>query len=84
MSIWCSLDGPEITALNGSNAAANDRAEGEPVWWIDVATAGGFHDHIRIAIGDIDWERGVLVESLLSPASARLLRDRLNRALGDR
>ncbi|MFF2383747.1 hypothetical protein [Streptomyces sp. NPDC058108] len=81
MSIWCSAAGPEILALDAGTGAANDHAEGDPVWVIDIATAGGHHDHIRLAIGDISWERGIVVEALLSPEAARLLRDRLDTAL---
>ena len=61
--------------------AANDRAEGDPVWVIDVATAGGIHDHIRLAAHDVDWKRGVVMEALLSPEAARMLRDRLDSVL---
>lgn len=81
MSIWCSAAGPDIVALDGGTQAANDRAEGDPVWVVDVATAGGFHDHIRLAVHDVEWERGVAVEALLSPQAARMLRDRLDLAL---
>ncbi|MEV7034603.1 hypothetical protein AB0N99_30780 [Streptomyces sp. NPDC093272] len=81
MSIWCSVAGPDIVALDGGTEAANDHAEGVPVWVIDVATAGGHHDHIRLAAHDIDWERGVVIEALLSPESAQELRDRLDEAL---
>lgn len=81
MSIWCSTAGPDILALDGATEAAHDRAEGDPVWVIDVATAGGIHDHIRLAAHDVSWERGVVVEALLSPEAARLLRDRLDATL---
>lgn len=81
MSIWCSAAGPEIRALDAGTGAANDHAEGDPVWVIDVATAGGHHDHIRLAVGDIAWERGIVVEALLSPEAARTLRDRLDAVL---
>lgn len=81
MSIWCSAAGPDILALDGGTEAANYRAEGAPTWVIDVATAGGFHDHIRLAVHDVNWERGVVVEALLSPEAARMLRDRLDAAL---
>lgn len=81
MSIWCSVPGPDLVALDGGTEAANDRAEGDPVWVIDVATAGGHHDHTRLAVHDVDWERGVVVEALLSPEAVRMLRDRLNEVL---
>ncbi|MGJ5831404.1 hypothetical protein [Streptomyces ossamyceticus] len=81
MSIWCSASGPDILALDGGTEAANYRAEGDPVWVIDVATAGGFHDHIRLAAHDVEWERGVVVEALLSPQAASALRDRLDAVL---
>lgn len=81
MSIWCSTAGPDLVALDGGTEAANDHAEGDPVWVIDVATAGGHHDHTRLAVHDVNWERGVVVEALLSPGVVRMLRDRLDEAL---
>lgn len=82
MSIWCSAAGPDIVALDGASQAANDRAQGDPMWVIDVATAGGFHDHIRLAAHDVGWERGVVMEALLSRDAAGMLRDRLDAVLG--
>ncbi|MFR9794244.1 hypothetical protein ACL07V_37415 [Streptomyces sp. MB22_4] len=76
MSIWSSIGGPDILALNGSDEAANYRAEGTPTIGVDVATTG-HHDHIRLCLYD-----GADVEALLSPAAARMLRDRLDAALG--
>lgn len=81
VSIWCSAAGPDIVALDGGTEAANYRAEGDPVWVVDVAIAGGFHDHTRLAVHDVDWERGVVVEALLSPEAVRMLRDRLDEVL---
>ncbi|NEB79091.1 hypothetical protein G3I40_28300 [Streptomyces sp. SID14478] len=78
MSIWLRLPGPDILALDGADDAANYHAAGEPVINIDVAT-NGFHDHIRLAL----FDGGADAEALLSPAAARLLRDRLTAALGD-
>lgn len=75
MSIWSSVPGPDIAALDGSEESANYRAEGVPTITVDVATTG-HHDHIRLALYD-----GVDVEALLSPAAAQMLRDRLNQAL---
>ncbi|MFE3903240.1 hypothetical protein ACFXPY_23740 [Streptomyces sp. NPDC059153] len=78
MSIWSSIPGPDIQALNGFNEAARYHAEGDPSISIDVATTG-FHDHIRLALFD-DGE----MEALLSPEAARTLRDRLDEALRSR
>ncbi|MGW2226807.1 hypothetical protein [Streptomyces formicae] len=78
MSIWSSIPGPDIVALNGDIPAANYRAEGEPSIQVDVATTG-HHDHIRLAL----FEGGVDVDALLSPEATRALRDRLSVALGD-
>lgn len=75
MSIWSSVPGPDILALDGSNDAATYRAEGTPTIAVDVATTG-HHDHIRLALYD-----GADVEALLSPDAARMLRDRLDAAL---
>ncbi|MBW8703732.1 hypothetical protein MBT84_29475 [Streptomyces sp. MBT84] len=75
MSTWASIPGPDILALDGSNRAANYRAEGEPTIVMDVATTG-HHNHIRVCLYD-----GADVEALLSPAAARMLRDRLDAAL---
>ncbi|MCX5250919.1 hypothetical protein OG895_37965 [Streptomyces sp. NBC_00201] len=38
MSIWSSIPGPDILAVNGADDAANHRAEGEATISIDVAT----------------------------------------------
>ncbi|MFE7573061.1 hypothetical protein ACFU76_40080 [Streptomyces sp. NPDC057539] len=76
MSIWSSVSGDDILALNGDDKAANYRAEGAPTIAIDVATTG-HHDHIRLALSD-DAD----VTALLSPDAARALRDRLTQALG--
>lgn len=76
MSIWSSVPGPDILALNGADEAANYRAEGEPAVHVDVATTG-HHGHIRLAL----FDGGVDVDALLSPTAARLLRDRLDQAL---
>ncbi|MFB7710054.1 hypothetical protein [Streptomyces sp. NPDC056105] len=78
MSIWASVPGPDILALNGADDAANYHSEGEPGINIDVAT-NGLHDHIRLALFFGCPE----VDALLSPVSARMLRDRLTAALGD-
>ncbi|MGV9756910.1 hypothetical protein ACWDUC_13980 [Streptomyces tricolor] len=78
MSIWSSVPGPDILALDGSNDAAKYRAEGEPTIVVDVATTG-HHDHIRLCLYD-----GADVDALLSPEAARLLRDRLDQALSGR
>lgn len=78
MSIWSSVPGPDILALNGADDAANYHAEGEATINVDVAT-NGFHDHIRLALFFGCPE----VDALLSPAAARMLRDRLNAVLGD-
>jgi hypothetical protein len=75
MSIWSSVPGPDIVALDGSNSAANYRAEGTPTITVDVATTG-HHDHIRLCLYD-----GADVDALLSPTAARMLRDRLDAAL---
>lgn len=77
MSIWSSIPGPDILALDGSDEAANYRAEGTPTISVDVATTG-FHDHVRLAL----YDGGADVDALLSPAAARMLRDRLDAALG--
>ena len=76
MSIWSSVPGPDIVALNGSYEAANYRAEGTPTINIDVATTG-HHNHIRLAL----YDGGPDVDALLSPAAASMLRDRLDAAL---
>ncbi|MEV0035489.1 hypothetical protein [Streptomyces sp. NPDC050804] len=78
MSIWSSIGTDDIQALNGDDAAANYRAEGEPTIAIDVATTG-HHDHIRLALYDGCPD----VTALLSPDAARALRDRLTSALGE-
>lgn len=75
MSIWSSVPGPDIVALDGSDDAANYRAEGKPTIAVDVATTG-HHDHIRLCLYD-----GADVEAVLSPTAARMLRDRLDAAL---
>jgi hypothetical protein len=77
MSIWSSIPGPDILALNGGDGAANYRAEGEPTIHIDVATTG-HHDHIRLTLFD-----GADVDALLSRPAAQLLRDRLDAALAE-
>ncbi|NUS26064.1 MAG: hypothetical protein HOV92_17830 [Streptomyces sp.] len=77
MSIWSSVPGPDILALNGAEDAANYRAEGTPTVHVDVATTG-HHDHIRLAL----FDGGVDADTLLSPVAVRLLRDRLDAALG--
>lgn len=77
MSIWSSIPGPDIVALNGLDDPANYRAEGEPTITIDVATTS-HHDHIRLSL----FEGGADIDALLSPEAARLLRDRLDQALG--
>lgn len=76
MSIWSSVRGPDILALNGDDEAANYRAEGEPSIHVDIATTG-HHDHIRLSL----FEGGSDVDALLTPAAARLLRDRLDQVL---
>jgi hypothetical protein len=76
MSIWSSVPGPDILALNGDDDAANYQAEGKPTIHIDVATTG-HHDHIRLALFDGAPD----VDVLLSPDAARALRDRLDAAL---
>ncbi|MFE2936392.1 MULTISPECIES: hypothetical protein [unclassified Streptomyces] len=78
MSIWSSVPGPDIQALNGRDEAARFHAEGDPTINIDVATTG-LHDHIRLALYD-DGE----MEALLSPEAARALRNRLDEALRSR
>lgn len=75
MSIWSSVPGPDIQALNGDSQAANYRAEGELSITIDVATTG-HHDHIRLALFD-----DAATDAILSPGAARDLRDRLDAAL---
>ncbi|MCX5054207.1 MULTISPECIES: hypothetical protein [unclassified Streptomyces] len=45
MSIWSSIPGPDILAVNGADDAANHRAEGEATITIDVATTS--HDQPR-------------------------------------
>jgi hypothetical protein len=75
MSIWSSIPGPDILALNGSDNAANYRAEGVPEITIDVATTR-HHDHIRLSLfNSLD------VDALLSPEAAQTLHDRLGAAL---
>jgi hypothetical protein len=76
MSIWSSLPGPDIVALNGQDEPANYRAEGEPTIAIDVATTS-FHDHIRLAL----YDGCPATDALLTPDAARALRDRLDAAL---
>lgn len=78
MSIWSSIDqeGERVMALNGDDEAAHYRGEGEPTISIDVATT--FHDHIRLSLQD---DKSIDLWALLSPESARLLRDRLDKAL---
>lgn len=80
MSIWSSVVGEEIRALDGHDYNANMHARGEPTIAVDVATARSWHDHIRLALDD---DASIEVCALLSPAAARQLRDRLNIALGD-
>lgn len=78
MSIWASIPGDGIVALDGHDDAANYRAEGEPSIAVDVATTG-HHDHIQLALyGD-----GPDACAVLSPDAARALRDRLTQALGE-
>ncbi|WP_433415056.1 hypothetical protein ACQP1V_36320 [Microtetraspora malaysiensis] len=76
MSIWSSVPGRDILALDGHSEAANYRAEGEANIEIDVATTNA-HDHIRLAL----WGGCPDVCALLSPETARQLRDRLSAAL---
>ncbi len=80
MSIWASIDGPGVVALDGHTEAANYRAEGDPSIFIDVATTG-LHNHVRLAL----WKAGGPLDvcALLAPDAARALRDRLTKALGD-
>jgi Holliday junction resolvase RusA-like endonuclease len=78
MSIWSSVPGPEITALDGHDDRANYRAEGNPSLNIDVATTS-FHDHIRISVWASDDAPDVC--AVLSPRAARNLRDALDAAL---
>ncbi|WP_420034690.1 hypothetical protein ACN2WE_21420 [Streptomyces sp. cg28] len=78
MSIWSSVAGPEIRALNGAHDEAKYRAEGEPSIQLDVATTG-HHDHIRLSL----FEGGADVDALLSPDAARSLCDLLDAALGE-
>ncbi|MCW2768176.1 MAG: hypothetical protein JWO11_4135 [Nocardioides sp.] len=76
MSIWSSIEGPDILALDGHQEAANYRGEGDPTIEIDVAVTS-FHDHIRLALlGDSPD-----VCALLSPTAAAMLCDRLSKAL---
>lgn len=86
MSIWASVGAEVIEALDGHQEAANYRAEGTPRLEFDVAKTT-LHDHIRVAlwsIRDDGISDGRLdVKAVLSPASARNLRDALNIALGE-
>ncbi|MFG2976284.1 hypothetical protein ACGFYY_25290 [Streptomyces sp. NPDC048331] len=77
MSIWSSVPGPDIYALDASSEAANYRAEGEPMTVVDVATTT-FHDRIRLALWD-----GPNADVLLTRETARALRDRLDVALAE-
>ena len=79
MSIWSSIPGAAVLALNGADHDANYAAEGEPLIEVDVATTG-HHDHVRLSL----CEGGVDVDALLSPDAACALRDRLDAALGAR
>lgn len=76
MSIWSSVPGETVKALNGAHENANYRAEGERTLEVDVATATSWHDHIRLAI----WGDGEDVDALLSPDGARLLAKQLEAA----
>jgi hypothetical protein len=77
MSIWSSVSGQQVVALDGHEGDANYRAEGDPTYTVDVATARPWHDHIRLGV-DADH---VDVCALLSPDNARALRDKLTEAL---
>lgn len=76
MSIWASIEGETVTALNGHDDAANYRAEGEPTIEIDVATT--VHSHVRLALWD---DEGLDVCALLSPEAVEALLDKLARAV---
>lgn len=75
MSIWNSVGGDPVPALENDGDAANYRGEGQPRVSVDVATALNHHRLIRLAMwddgGDVDQE------VLLSAGAARHLAARL-------
>lgn len=79
MSIWSSLGGPELFALDGSTDAANYLGEGQPNVTVDVATTSN-HRLIRLALFDFGPETPVDVDMLLTADTARLLATRLTAA----
>lgn len=79
MSIWSSIGGELIPALNGASHDAEYQGAGEPTMQIDVATTG-HHDGVRLSLWD---DAGIDVSAILPPGAARELRDRLTVALGE-
>lgn len=81
MSIWSSISGPIILALNGHDEAANYRAEGMPDIAVNVAVTTS-HDHIQLGLWDYyGTGEPIDVQAVLSPEAATMLRDRLTEAL---
>lgn len=77
MSIWRSIDGPDILALNNDGPTANYHGQGEPTVQIDVAITG-HHELVRLALFD-----GADVDVLLAPDAVRALAERLLRAVDE-
>lgn len=73
MSIWSSVRGDDIKALNNDTEASNYRGEGEPNLTLDVATT--WHELMSLRIFELD------VDVLLSVDAAEALRDRIDKAL---
>lgn len=83
MSIWSSVSGPDIRALDGHDDAANYRGEGEPKLLIDVDVARSHHNLIRLGVYRHAEGEIVDVCALLAPADVRELIRKLTVALGD-
>jgi len=80
MSIWSSVRGEDITALNNDSHAAYYRGEAVETIYLDVATARSWHNRIRLAIWDEGDRKGVDETILLSPIAARALAAKLSEA----
>lgn len=78
MSIWCSVGGDDIHALHNTSPATNYDSEGEHTTVVDVALGNG--KLIRLAMFDFTTEPTLSEQVLLTPAAARELATRLERA----
>jgi hypothetical protein len=85
MSIWSSIGrgDPDVMAIENDGDAVNYRGEGTPDVHVDLATARSWHELIRLQVWRDDEPR-LDVEVLLPPDAARLLRDQLTEALGEK